>query len=173
MRKISKIRIVYCVVCGKKFKTTHSQGKYCSIEHKKEGARKSWRDYNNRNKSYRQKYHRDWYKKNKENRLKQIRKWQKSPSGKKSIRLHDLRMIIKYPQKYLARQEVLKAIRKKILIKKPCKICGNPKSEAHHKDYSKPLQVEWLCSKHHKIIDKKSKNGHTPDVGTTAGQDKK
>lgn len=35
------------------------------------------------------------------------------------------------------------------LKKKPCEACGNPKSQAHHHDYSKPLEVTWLCSTHH------------------------
>lgn len=41
------------------------------------------------------------------------------------------------------------AIRLGKLIRKPCKYCGNLKVHAHHTDYSKPLQVEWLCSAHH------------------------
>lgn len=31
----------------------------------------------------------------------------------------------------------------------PCKRCGAAKAEKHHKDYSKPLEVEWLCRKCH------------------------
>jgi hypothetical protein len=35
------------------------------------------------------------------------------------------------------------------IIKQPCCICGNPKAEAHHEDYSKPLDVIWYCREHH------------------------
>lgn len=41
------------------------------------------------------------------------------------------------------------AIRNKQIVRQPCEVCGNPKSQGHHEDYSKPLDVTWLCSKHH------------------------
>jgi hypothetical protein len=41
------------------------------------------------------------------------------------------------------------AIRRGILIRKPCEVCGKKKVEAHHNDYIKPLEVRWLCKKHH------------------------
>lgn len=41
------------------------------------------------------------------------------------------------------------AIRKGRLVRLPCEKCGEPKTEAHHDDYSKPLEVRWLCRKHH------------------------
>ena len=31
----------------------------------------------------------------------------------------------------------------------PCARCGDPNSHAHHHDYEKPLDVEWLCAKCH------------------------
>ena len=36
------------------------------------------------------------------------------------------------------------------LISKPCEVCGDLKVDAHHDDYAKPLDVRWLCKKHHR-----------------------
>lgn len=42
------------------------------------------------------------------------------------------------------------AIRDGRLVRKPCERCGATVGvEAHHDDYSKPLDVRWLCPKHH------------------------
>lgn len=41
------------------------------------------------------------------------------------------------------------AIRDGRLIRQPCEVCGKTKVDAHHDDYSKPLEVRWLCRRHH------------------------
>lgn len=43
-----------------------------------------------------------------------------------------------------------RAINRGDLVRKPCEICKTIESvEAHHDDYAKPLDVRWLCKKHH------------------------
>lgn len=37
------------------------------------------------------------------------------------------------------------------LVRQPCEVCGTQRYiDAHHDDYSKPLEVRWLCRSHHK-----------------------
>jgi hypothetical protein len=40
------------------------------------------------------------------------------------------------------------------LVRQPCVICGEPKTHGHHTDYSKPLDVVWLCQPHHVEVHK-------------------
>jgi len=47
-----------------------------------------------------------------------------------------------------AHNVVSNALRDGRLHRHPCCICGN-KAQAHHEDYSKPLEVIWFCPKHH------------------------
>jgi ABC-type lipoprotein export system ATPase subunit len=67
------------------------------------------------------------------------------------------RQMERYPEKISARQKVHIAIKKGILNRQPCAVCGDPKSEGHHFDYTKPLEVRWLCRKHHREIENKSR----------------
>lgn len=67
-----------------------------------------------------------------------------------------------HPEKLKAYNAVQKALKVGTITKSPCEICEEPKAHAHHEDYSKPLDVMWLCPLHHnerhKIIDGAEKN---------------
>lgn len=52
-------------------------------------------------------------------------------------------------KKQSAHTLVAQAIRDGKIKKQPCKVCGNERAIAHHPDYDKPLEVEWLCLSHH------------------------
>jgi len=51
--------------------------------------------------------------------------------------------------KIKCRDTVNQLIDKGELIRKDCEICGKKRADAHHSDYSKPLQIKWLCHEHH------------------------
>jgi hypothetical protein len=57
------------------------------------------------------------------------------------------------PQKRMAIIAANNAVRDGRLNKKPCAVCGRQDGQAHHEDYSRPLDVIWLCrpchAKHH------------------------
>jgi hypothetical protein len=51
---------------------------------------------------------------------------------------------------------VQKARRAGLLVRQPCVICGHVRpdrqADAHHDDYSRPLDVVWLCRYHHTML---------------------
>lgn len=55
----------------------------------------------------------------------------------------------KNPEKYRAHNQLNNALRDGRIERKPCEVCGDTSSHAHHDDYSEPLEVRWLCAKHH------------------------
>jgi len=57
------------------------------------------------------------------------------------------------PERAKAHRIVFAEKRAGRIKQKPCKICKSPKSESHHEDYSKPLDIVWLCKKHHMEAD--------------------
>ena len=52
-----------------------------------------------------------------------------------------------------ARLAIQERVYKGKLKRSPCRICGKPNAEAHHDDYTKRLDVDWLCRKHHALVD--------------------
>lgn len=56
------------------------------------------------------------------------------------------------PHQKAACVAVSKAVKDGTLVKLPCWVCGCEKVEGHHPDYDAPLDVIWLCKKHHMEI---------------------
>lgn len=87
-------------------------------------------------KEWRDKYRKEYYSlpENKKRQSELAKKYRNDPQ---------LRM------KHEARWQVARAIKKGILKRQMCN-CGNLKTEAHHPDYYKPLEVIWLCINCHR-----------------------
>lgn len=85
---------------------------------------------------YHKSYEAEYFKKqeNRERRNSLMRKYTKAPETR---------------EHHKARWIVNRALIAGNLVRLPCEVCGETKVEAHHDDYSKPLDVRWLCKKHH------------------------
>lgn len=83
--------------------------------------------------------------------------WYYNKGGKKIVARNSAAYRKKYGQKRRSRLKersqcaVAYAIKTGKLKRTACQECGNPKSEAHHTDYSKPLDVEFLCRRCHQL----------------------
>ena len=68
--------------------------------------------------------------------------------GRNNSKSYSKKWDLENPEKKKAHMAVKNALRSGRMHRHPCCICGN-KAHAHHEDYSKPLEVIWLCPKHH------------------------
>lgn len=76
------------------------------------------------------KYQSDYYLRTKDAKLEYSTTYNKSEKGK-------------------AAEKLRAAVRSGKIKRQPCEICQKPNAEGHHFDYSKPLEVKWLCRTHH------------------------
>lgn len=110
-------------------------------------------------------YSKEYYQKNKERKLAATRKWRIKNFGSEAA--YQRYLYSKNPDVYRAAADrataknplirkvgsaVNAAIRNGTLTRRPCRDCGALKVQAHHEDYSKPLDVIWLCQKCHKAV---------------------
>lgn len=75
----------------------------------------------------------------------------KDPRRKANVARYQRKMRKTHPRKYRANQKISYAVKHRQILKQPCMVCKNPKAQAHHPDYRKPLYIKWLCFKHHRM----------------------
>lgn len=113
------------------------------------------------------KYNRERYQKNKESIRSKIYKYQAENPTK--VLASRLKTCERNPTHYNANKALVQAL---IVgqVRKPdhCSICGcssdEHRIEAHHEDYSKPLDVVWCCTPCHRALDmrRREREGKKP-----------
>lgn len=97
-------------------------------------------------------YYREYEKSraNNQDRVEAREAYQKTERGKEVGRKAKKKWAMNNPANRHAQVVVGNAVRDGRLKKLPCKVCGSTnRIHGHHDDYSKPLDVIWLCPKHH------------------------
>lgn len=119
------------------------------------------KDYYSTNKERLKKQKHEWYLANRERIIardaeyKRINKDLINQKRKSYPSYKNHARIRKYePIKLRARWMIQTHLRRGKIKRLPCQICGELKAQAHHEDYNKPLDVIWLCAKHHADLHK-------------------
>lgn len=73
--------------------------------------------------------------------------WQRTHAARHNELSRESRQ--RYPEKNRARSMLHYHLKEGSIQRQPCEICGDMNTQAHHDDYSKPLDVRWLCVTHH------------------------
>jgi len=87
-------------------------------------------------------------------------RWKRKNSSKSTLYNRGYRQ--RNPDKYSAHREVKAAVEKGLLVPLTCcQSCDSfGKTEGHHEDYSRPLDVVWLCVKCHKDLHRRLNETH-------------
>lgn len=71
--------------------------------------------------------------------------------GARKLWIDSVRNTPHYIAQRKAHHAVEEAIKRNKLFRLPCEVCGSSEMvHAHHEDYTKPLDVRWLCVAHHR-----------------------
>jgi hypothetical protein len=66
---------------------------------------------------------------------------------------------VRNPAQIKARKAVANALQRGKLQRGACEVCGATKVQGHHEDYARPLEVRWLCFRHHRELHGQSLRG--------------
>lgn len=100
-----------------------------------------------KNKQKEKEYRLKWIEDNKE----KMRLYRKNYilRNKEKIKLYRKDWVLRNRNKQIAHQIIQNLIKTNKIKRMSCEICSDPKTDAHHHDYTKPLEVAWLCRIHH------------------------
>jgi len=85
-----------------------------------------------------------------ERKIERNRRYRAKPEGRLANLRHSVRWQDANPEKLAAQYAVRNAKDRGDLKPQPCRDCGSKRVHGHHHDYSKPLDVIWLCPRHHR-----------------------
>ena len=148
--------IKICLYCGTNFSPYRNRNsqKYCKNCSKK--ANKEYKhNWYGANKQRILRNRKKYFQENKKEELERTKKWRlKNPEKTKIQRRKDAKIEgERYPEKIKARMEANNKI--KISKNKMCEICKINKAEnKHHEDYTKPLEVMFVCIPCHNQLHK-------------------
>ncbi|KKM01344.1 hypothetical protein LCGC14_1795370 [marine sediment metagenome] len=82
-------------------------------------------------------------------------KWRGSSKGIERTRQYNQEHYAEEKPKNQTRSATKRLVKLGVIKKMPCGICGDGNSQAHHPDYTQPLEVVWLCQSHHYDVDRR------------------
>lgn len=78
--------------------------------------------------------------------------YMQTPNGKEAHLRASSKWIAAHPGRKNAIDRLNTAVIRGKIQKLPCWVCESTDVHGHHPDYSQPLNVVWLCPKHHKQL---------------------
>lgn len=87
-------------------------------------------------------------------RIKKVEEYRQDAGAIERNRERSRQAYIDNPEATRARAMIAKLISDGIIERLDCQLCGKEKTDGHHPDYSKPLEVIWLCRSHHWIMER-------------------
>jgi hypothetical protein len=148
-RSIYCVRYLQCAKCGKDFIGNHPRSKYCSHECYRYVERQKHNEKRALNPAHFRALAKQCYERTREVRIEKAREYQRSDRGKELQRKRSAIRRITEKDKVDARNELNRAINRGLVVRGRCRDCDSTETHGHHPDYSKPLDVIWLCPEHH------------------------
>ncbi|MCF6112391.1 hypothetical protein [Mesorhizobium muleiense] len=62
-----------------------------------------------------------------------------------------------HPKELWAHSALRSALRKGLVVRGKCEVCGAENTDGHHDDYDRPMVVRWLCRLHHRHVHMKDR----------------